>query len=140
MKTHSKRFTEAVTKLYTAFHNKTLNAGNPCACAVGSIVGNGEWRNNFKFCTWDLKPVFKNNSTSHKIYSGYTQHELVKVEEIFMISSGFFGAKKHDNFKGLCAVVEYLCELEGIPNIMDYTSLFETENDAPKRQLEEVFV
>lgn len=37
--------------------------------------------------------------------------------------------------KGFFAVVEYLCELDGIPNVMDYTCLFETENEKPKYEL-----
>lgn len=40
-------------------------------------------------------------------------------------------------FIALCAVVEYLCELDKIPNVMDYTKLFETENNQPKYSLHE---
>ena len=42
---------------------------------------------------------------------------------------------KEQQFKGLCAVVEYLCELDGIPNVMDYTSLFETKEGKPVKEL-----
>ena len=43
---------------------------------------------------------------------------------------------KHHQFKGLEAVVKYLCELDGIPNVMDYTSLFESVNDKPVNELQ----
>lgn len=35
-----KRFTDAVTKLYTAFHNNELNAMECAHCAVGNICDN----------------------------------------------------------------------------------------------------
>ena len=41
-------------------------------------------------------------------------------------------------FKGLCAVIEYLCGLDNVENVMSIKSLFEFENDVPKKQLVEV--
>lgn len=40
MKNQSERFTNAVTKLYNAFHKGTLNAWDCKACAVGNICDN----------------------------------------------------------------------------------------------------
>lgn len=133
---HSERFTNAVTKLYNAFHKGELNAMDCTKCAVGNMCNNSNHR------------ALKYEAPA----TGYSPKELMDIENIFM-----FGAKSLANikwyafsvnsskannkvFEALCAVVEYLCELEGIPNIMDYTSLFETENNEPKHQLEEVFV
>ncbi|MBO6632862.1 MAG: Na(+)-translocating NADH-quinone reductase subunit F, partial [Psychroserpens sp.] len=38
-------------------------------------------------------------------------------------------------FNGLSEVVRFLCQLDGVPNVMDYTKLFETENNRPKYEL-----
>ena len=46
--------------------------------------------------------------------------------------------QKELQFKGMCAVIEYLCELDNVPNVMEIKSLFEYDNDAPEKQLLEV--
>ena len=54
MKT-TKRFEDAVTKLYTAFHEGKLDAFDCSACAVGNMLDNeGSWGNyigTFHFCS-----------------------------------------------------------------------------------------
>lgn len=123
---HSNRFTKAVTKLYNAFHKGELNAMNPCCCAVGNMC------NNSNFWT--------------KEKTGYSIEELYRIEDIFMFGKRgdsdpekTFQPKYNENvFKSLCEVIEYLCELECIPNVMDYSKLFETENSEPKYKLESV--
>lgn len=136
MKT-SERFTNAVTKLYNAFHNGTLNAMDCKACAVGNICNNSaHWSGSY------IAPE-----------TGYSREELYTIENLFMFGTkdensailpwraGQVNSSRADNkvFEALCAVIEYLCEIEGIHNVMDYTSLFETEADQPKHKLEEVF-
>lgn len=135
------RLENAITKLYTAFHENRLNGVDCRACAVGNICNNSpEWwygENNNHFMDRDI-PI----KVQQKV--GYSDLELCTIEYLFL-----FGKRKKtdithfDNtlvdketqFKGLCAVVEYLCELDNIPNVMDYTKLFETENEKPKYQL-----
>lgn len=138
----SKRFTNAVTKLYNAFHEGILESLDCKACAVGNICNNSlEWVGHYNVPE-----------------SGYSIDELRTIERVFMfgtrkiigrIENGDLKwmpqevqSSKKDNkvFEALCAVVEYLCELEGIPNVMDYKALFETEADQPKHKLETVFV
>jgi len=139
--THPKRFTDAVTKLYNAFHDGTLEYGDCQKCAVGNIVGHGEWYFN---CPSDLfkgKEIKEDQFEISLNESGYSVKELATVEKKFIMafSENNDSENRLTQFNGLCAVVEYLCELDNIPNIMDYTSLFETENDKPKVQLETVF-
>lgn len=140
MKT-SERFTNAVTKLYTAFHENRLNSLDCTACAVGNICNNTrEWSDVEGFIAFmgdDMEGRRKGMKLINQ--TGYSVKELIKVEDIF-VRKVDLKQSKDSQFRGLCAVVEYLCGLEGIPNVMDYTSLFETENDAPKHQLSEVFV
>jgi hypothetical protein len=146
---HSERFTNAVTKLYNDFHKGKLNAFDCEACAVGSICDNSSsWANYYWMTDTSggvLRQTFFEDKTEKVLHTNYSVEELSNLELIFLNSFELSskdrnGKDKEQQFKGLCAVVEYLCELEGIPNIMDYTSLFETENNEPKHQLEEVFV
>jgi len=137
------RFDNAVTKLYNAYHNGELNAMDCTMCAVGNICDNSQaWIDNIAFDSV-LQRVnnFLPNLTIEK--TGYSFEELIYVEQIFMFGKWkdkFYGnwsvgKDKETQFKGLCAVVDYLCELDNIPNVMDYTKLFETENEQPKYQL-----
>lgn len=142
----SERFTNAVTKLYNAFHSNKLEPFNCYACAVGSIVGDGNWfLELWQTCSEGKHYIkqlkFTNIKFKDLVYdTGYSVKELMKVEEVFLkqFESRSYEKNKQSQFTGLCAVVEYLCELEGIPNVMDYTCLFETENNEPKYKLENV--
>lgn len=148
MKT-TERFDNAVSKLYTAYHEDLLNAYNCSSCAVGTICnGNSDWSimlqyNDFRLVIYmylkedDFKHL---NPTESVKKTGYSPYEISMIEKIFLDKAR--GAnmnnteeKRESEFKGLCAVVEYLCELDNIPNVMDYTKLFETENEKPKYQL-----
>lgn len=137
------RFTNAVTKLYNAFHNGTLNAFHCKRCAVGSIVGGSEWTENWFTDTAGgfLRQEFRNNQPIFEVLAtGYSIKELAQLELVFLNEFDLEAGKrngydKENQFKGLCAVVEYLCELDDIPNVMDYTCLFETENEKPKYEL-----
>ena len=140
MKT-TKRFDKAVTKLYTAFHEGTLNAFRCQACAVGNIVGHGNW---FGFSGCGLEDgKFNKNTSNHFEYpndSYYSPKELREIEYLFLNAWNgdckLNGYDKERQFKGLSAVVEYLCELDRIPNVMDYTCLFEVEDNKPKYELQ----
>jgi hypothetical protein len=139
------RLENAITKLYPAFHNGLLDALDCGMCAVGNMCNGG--------VNWDSNPLFARNKifgayckeiiTDEEIAegikeiqsTGYSAEELANVELIFLNACERRKGTKEQQFKGLCAVVEYLCELDNIPNVMDYTKLFETENNQPKYQL-----
>lgn len=139
------RFDNAVSKLYKAFHEGTLKGIDCSACAVGNICDNSilwypcvnsarpqDGLTIYEDSQKPLKRKVVENSTI--IQTGYSGNQLAKVESLFL-KEIMFGETKETQFKGLCAVVEYLCELDNIPNVMDYTKLFETENEQPKYQL-----
>jgi hypothetical protein len=118
-------------KLYNAFHENRLNAMDCKACAVGNLCDNTE--------DWTIY---------YKSKTGYTPNQLRTIEHIFMFGNkdeyrdikdwnpSDINSNNQDLvFQALCQVVEYLAELDNIPNPMDYTKLFETENDKPKYQL-----
>lgn len=142
MKT-SERFTNAVTKLYNAFHKGELNASRCETCAVGNICdNNGDWSYMVINHQKGIYDFYRAEEIKCIKKTGYSPEELSKVEQLFLKGTGWLTGIDHNSkeqqFKGLCAVVEYLCELEGIPNVMDYTCLFETENNEPKYKLENV--
>ena len=137
------RFTRAIEKLYTAFHEGTLNAMNCKQCAVGNICNNkSDWRYIVEYGA-DMFALSHDKDPKGVINeAGYSIVELMKIEKLFMYGVKAIGQRhKHchrdedGQFKGLCAVVEYLCELDGIPNVMDFSKLFETEDNVPKYEL-----
>lgn len=142
MKT-TERFDNAVSKLYTAYWDGTLNAFDCAMCAVGSILETEqEWlmhtADDFKE---GIEPELQKGCGlwNPPICKDYSTDELIQIEYVFLLEFSkdreTDGTNKNSQFKGLCAVVEYLCELDNIPNVMDYTKLFETENNEPKFQL-----
>lgn len=148
MKT-SKRFENAIEKLYLAFHNNTLNPECCKQCAVGNILNNTE---SWKYLSDDhgstqLNYIGKFHQNLGRRFNGYTPIELLSIESVFLRACGYTVPLHHKNskpkntthketlFKGLSAVVSHLCRLEGIANIMDYSKLFEYENDKPKYAL-----
>jgi hypothetical protein len=145
-----KRFTRAIEKLYTAFHEGNLNAMYTCACAVGNICNNKSG--------WNMTDNFDEKNYNHNADHskaeaflkqeniGYGFVEIATIEKLFLTAMGYslpFNSfiwksviqTKETQFKGLCAVVEYLCELDGIPNVMDFSKLFETEDNVAKYEL-----
>ena len=132
------RFNEAIQKLYTAFHNNTLNAECCKQCAVGNILNNTDsWKHlSDNHGSLRLNYVGVVNQKFGKRFGGYTPLELLKIESEFLKGCGYSLPLHHKGkrpsdptdkdvlFNGLCAVVACLCELDGIVNVMDYSSLF----------------
>jgi hypothetical protein len=144
MKT-TKRFENAVMKLYNAFHENRLNGLKCEACAVGNMCDNDYRWNSDR----DSIIANRNIPLNYQEKTGYSAFELRNIEYLFMMGLRVkklgeipdtpkwsnTDKDKDAQFKGLCAVVEYLAELDNIPNPMDYTKLFETENDKPIYEL-----
>jgi len=142
MKT-TKRFEDAVTKLYTAFHNNELNAFDCKHCAVGNICDvKQDWfiHHVNKIKSGIIELTNEESLYSPPRYKDYSEDEIVKIEYVFLSEwakeKSKKGGDKEIQFKGLCAVVEYLCELDNIPNVMDFTSLFYTEDNKAVNQLQ----
>lgn len=145
MKT-TQRLELAVRKLYLAFHNNTLNPECCKQCAVGNILDNTDGWKHFSDSHGDvtLNYVGKVNQSFGKTFNGYSPLELLKIEHTFLKACGFKLPLHHKNnkpknptnkdvlFNGLSAVISFLCQLDAVKNVMDYTKLFEVENDKPK--------
>ena len=138
-----KRLEQALIKLYNAFHNDELNPECCSACAVGNILDN---RDSWKHLTnghgsLELSYVGRVHQNLDRKFNGYSPLELLQIEKVFLEACGFTVPLCHYNpkpqnptnkeilFNGLCLVVKHLCELENIPNVMDYAKVFEYEQD-----------
>lgn len=145
-----KRLENALVKLYNAFHNNTLNPEDCTACAVGNILDNYDsWKHlSNNHGSLELSYVGRVHQNLGRKFNGYSPQEILKIEKIFLEACGFKTPLCHYNqkpqhptnkevlFNGLCKVVAFLCELDHVPNVMDYSKLFEYENNQPKYHLE----
>ena len=137
--TTSNRFENAINKLYTAFHHNTLNPEDCKQCAVGNLLDHKDsWRH-----LTDIHGAVRLNyiglihQNLGRRFNGYSPIELLTIEAAFLKGCGYTGFNsnrllrpaKIDSkavlFNGLCEVVSILCKLEGIPNVMDCSSLFQ---------------
>ncbi len=142
MKT-SQRLEHAITKLYTAFHSDLLHPECCKSCAVGNILDNTEaWKHlSDDHGSIVLSYIGKVHQGLGRRFNGYTPQELLQIEAVFLEACGYslpiryYGQKpmnpkdKEVLFNSLCVTVSYLCKLDGISNVMDYSKLFEFEND-----------
>lgn len=131
MKT-SLRLEAALNKLYTAFYNNTLFPECAKQCAVGNICNNTDSWKHFsdRHGSTILNYVGLVNQKFGKRFYGYSPFELLNIEAVFLEGCGYSlpldyrGARPKNStdkdilFNGLSAVVEFLCALDGIENIM----------------------
>ena len=145
MKT-SVRLDLAIKKLYNAFHNNELHPECCRRCAVGNILDNKDsWKHlSDHHGAMELNYIGNVHQTLGRKFNGYTPLELLQIEAAFLKACGYQLPLHHKNkkpknptdkdtlFNGLTEVVTLLCKLDHIPNIMDYTKLFELENENEK--------
>ena len=146
MKT-TKRFEEAVTKLYKAFHEGTLDAMDCRHCAVGNMCNNsrnwGDYTRSVSLTQEERKTGYSrvelNNIESYFLYGSIDIDNRLFLNNISNLDVEYgestIEKQKELQFKGLCAVVKYLAELDNIPDPTDYSKLFETENNKAKYEL-----
>lgn len=140
MSSTTKRFNEALKKLYVAFHNDTLNPEDCKQCAVGNILDNNDsWRHMTDLHGSNrLNYVGLVHQNLGRRFNGYSPIELLKIEASFLEGCGYRLGKTYCHkpdyyidqdilFNGLSAVVSTLCELDGVKNVMDCSSLFNYE-------------
>jgi len=148
MKT-SLRLEQAIIKLYRAFHSGELHPECCKNCAVGTICDHTDTWSYLSEMHGTLKLSYigtLNENFGRKIH-GYSPRELLQIELVFLKACGYSlplvrGSKRPENptdkallFKGLSATVKFLCKLDHIPNVMDYSTLFEFKKDHPKYEL-----
>ena len=148
----SKRLEEAIIKLYKAFHKNTLDPENCAACAVGNILDNHDsWKHlSNEHGSLQLNYIGIVHQRLGRKFNGYSPQEILQVEKVFLEACGFKTPLCHYNqkpqnprnkellFHGLCAVITFLCKLDAVPNVMDYSKIFKYENNQPIYQLESI--
>ncbi|WP_372753862.1 Na(+)-translocating NADH-quinone reductase subunit F [Mariniflexile sp.] len=144
------RLETAVKKLYIAFHNNTLHPECCKHCAVGNILDNKDsWKHlSDHHGAIQLNYLGVLHQNLGRKFNGYSPEELLKIEATFLKACGYTIPLHHKNkkpknptdkdnlFNGLSEVIKLLCEFDNIPNMMDYTKLFEVENGKPKYKLQ----
>ena len=133
----------ALSKLYKAFTEERLNPECCTACAVGNICDNRDAWKHFTDAhgSTKLNYVGQVNEVLGKRINGYLPSELLKTEALFLeacsfelpIQKGNFKPKTITNqmlFNGLCAVISYLCALDNISDVTDFTLVFERQIDS----------
>jgi hypothetical protein len=139
------RLEQALKKLYVAFHNNTLHPECCRQCAVGNILDNREdWKHlTDHHGSMELNYIGKVHEVLGRKFNGYSPSELLKIEAVFLKACGYRLPLIHSNknpknitdkdvlFNGLNEVITFLCELDGVKNIMDYTQLFDFTNNEP---------
>lgn len=144
-----RRLENAIQKLYVAFHDNELHPECCKSCAVGNILDRTDaWKHlSDDHGSLHLNYVGKVHQAFGRRFNGYTPLELLHIEATFLKACDYELPFRHDHkrpenpkdkdllFNGLSEVVRFLCQLDGVPNVMDYTRLFETENDRPKYEL-----
>ncbi len=135
------RLDAALSKLYTAFHNETLNPECCNHCAVGNICNNTDsWKHlSDDHGSLQLNYVGLVHENLGRKFHGYSPSELLKIEAEFLKGCGYILPLNHKNpkpkyptsketlFNGLSAAISYLCALDNVTNIMDYSPLFPKE-------------
>jgi hypothetical protein len=131
----SVRLELALSKLYTAFHEGTLHPECCKQCAVGNIMDNTDaWKHLTDLHgSVVLNYVGLVHQNFGRRFNGYTPLELLQIEAEFLKGCGYTlplnqNGKKPKNptyqenlFNGLYKTVEFLCKLDRIDNVMDYS-------------------
>ena len=137
----TKRFDQAISKLYNAFHNQTLNPESCTQCAVGNILDNKDfWKHLSDYHgSTKLNYIGLVHQNLGKKFNGYSPIELLQIEMEFLVKCGYSLPLRHSNskkkisqdtlFTALCGVVELLCKFDNLPNIIDCSKLFEHETN-----------
>jgi hypothetical protein len=122
------RFNKALKTLVQAFFNDTLAKGNCTQCAVGNMCGGrSDWSLVFITPSHGTQRIYEDwydgNAKNVIDKTGYTWEELARIEFSFEKNTKING-REYDNFskqeimedqyRGLMAVVEVLCEIEGL--------------------------
>jgi len=143
------RLDRAITKLYEAFHNNTLNPECCKQCAVGNILDHTDaWKHlSDAHGSLNLNYVGVVHERLGRRFNGYTPLELLQIERTFLQSCGYkLPLRRHSNpdkvvskqdmFEALSDTVAFLCHLDGAQNVMDYSKFFEFIDDKPVHQLQ----
>ena len=142
-----KRLESAINKLYNAFHNNDLNPECCYKCAVGNILDNKDsWKHlTDSHGSMKLNYLGRVHQNLGRKFNGYSPIELLQMEAVFLKACGYsipfgrYGNKpkniltKDVLFQGLSAIVEFLCHIDDVDNVMDYSEIFDYQQHEPNQ-------
>jgi hypothetical protein len=150
----TERFNRAFNALTTAYFDGKLEKGVCSACAIGNICGGVMWSYLFETSSQEqivyynetkgtlLRPFAGPADKQADIIeaalleigdTGYSWKELAQIEKAFEQNTtiDFLDARcsneqelLEDQYKGLAAVVDILCELDGIETVQEHKAAF----------------
>ena len=146
------RLDQAIQKLYTAFHTNKLHPECCAQCAVGNILDHTDAWKHLSDCHGSLKLNYLGlvHQNLGRKFNGYAPIELLQIEASFLKGCGYslplhhLGKRPKDPqnkdvlFNGLCETVALLCALDGIDNVIDYSSLFQFTMGQPQHNRQEI--
>lgn len=146
------RLDRAIKKLYIAFHNNTLHPECNKSCAVGNILDNKDsWKHlSDSHGSLQLNYVGMVNQNFGRKFNGYSPVELLQIEAVFLKGCGYVLPLNGNNprpknptdkevlFQGLSDTIAFLCGLDGVENVMDYSKLFELKAEKSPYTLSEI--
>ena len=140
----STRLEQALQKLYDAFNSGNLYPECYKQCAVGTILdGTDSWKHlSDDHGSLKLNYLGQIHESFGRRFNGYKPSELLLIEQTFLKACGFQVPLHHQNakpnfiqnsdslFSGLCEVIECLCELDHVPNVVaieNFTTLYQAK-------------
>ncbi|TDU42841.1 hypothetical protein BXY82_0240 [Gelidibacter sediminis] len=139
----SHRLEQALKKLYTAFYNDTLHPECCQQCAVGNILDQTDAWKHFsdRHGSLQLNYVGLVHQNLGRKFNGYTPSELLQIEAIFLKACGYSlplmsTSKRIEDpqdkdllFVALLETIKFLCELDGIPDILEHKPMLRNHKD-----------
>ena len=139
----TKRFTEAIIKLYSAYYQEKLIPNYGDYCAVGTICDNtAKWVHFTDLHgSKQLNYVGKVHQNIGTNYNGYSPQELLNIEAVFLKACGYQLPLKSripknintDLFYALEKVIDYLAEMDGVSNFMKLSKTITGFEDIEKK-------
>ena len=140
----STRLEQALQKLYAAFNSDNLYPECCKQCAVGTILdGTDYWKHlSDDHGSLKLNYIGQVHENLGRRFNGYKPSELLLIEQTFLKACGFQVPLHHQNtkpknnqnsdtlFNGLCKVIDCLCKLDYIPNVVaieNFRSLYQAK-------------
>ncbi len=133
------RLEHALNKLYYAYNKGHLDPENCFQCAVGNICDNVDSWKHFTDIHGSVKLNYlgRLHEILGKRINGYLPLELLSIEAVFLKTCGYTLTSRNHllkpaqvineemKFNGLCAVIDYLCKLDAIENVMELYKRFD---------------
>jgi len=108
---NKEQFDNSIKVLVKAYLEGTLTHGDPCACAVGNLIGGRAWYDIISYIKSGFDPLEVHNydmAIAEVNSTGYKLEKVVLIEKAFECANHDLDK---DGYKGLCAVFDVLVKI-----------------------------